>query len=359
MKQSPEKTPVSPAKKKKRKKLELKDRLRAVSVAAALIVIAAIGFLAVPHLRPAKVADETAREGVPVTQAPAQHIETPEHRPQPVPEITRPPPERVRPEAPAQRPEQRPEQPTPEAPRAVPTATLPPARIPERPPAPSRGKLVFVIDDAGNNLHELEPFLKFPGPLTIAVLPDQRYSVEAARRVRAAGKELLLHQPMEAIGREPVPGAIRAGMNRDEIRAIISRNLDEIGPVAGMNNHEGSLVTMDEEAMETILSLCRERGILFLDSRTSAETAAPRAARHLGMTIAQRDVFIDNIQERESMIRFINNGLARAERSGSAIMIGHAWSPDLAPLLSEMYTDLTERGFTFSTLAELINGREL
>ncbi|MDR2143039.1 MAG: divergent polysaccharide deacetylase family protein, partial [Treponema sp.] len=37
----------------------------------------------------------------------------------------------------------------------------PPDLPPER-----RGILVFVIDDAGNNLKELEPFLAFPGPLT-------------------------------------------------------------------------------------------------------------------------------------------------------------------------------------------------
>ncbi|MDR2181297.1 MAG: divergent polysaccharide deacetylase family protein, partial [Treponema sp.] len=38
-------------------------------------------------------------------------------------------------------------------------------------PSERKGVLVFVIDDAGNNLRELEPFLAFPGPLTIAVLP--------------------------------------------------------------------------------------------------------------------------------------------------------------------------------------------
>ncbi|MDR0387195.1 MAG: divergent polysaccharide deacetylase family protein, partial [Treponema sp.] len=61
----------------------------------------------------------------------------------------------------------------------MPGASPPPAEIvpavpPEQPPEPApeyRGTLVFVIDDAGNNLRELEPFLRFPGPLTIAVLP--------------------------------------------------------------------------------------------------------------------------------------------------------------------------------------------
>ncbi len=62
---------------------------------------------------------------------------------------------------------------------------MPPAAA-QKPPA-KLGNLVFVIDDAGNNLRELEPFLRIPGPLTIAVLPGLPHSAEAARRSRAAG----------------------------------------------------------------------------------------------------------------------------------------------------------------------------
>jgi polysaccharide deacetylase 2 family uncharacterized protein YibQ len=218
-----------------------------------------------------------------------------------------------------------------------------------------KGTLVFMIDDAGNNLRELEPFLRFPGPLTIAVLPGLPHSAEAARRIRAAGKELFLHQPMEAVGgQEPGPGAIYAGMSPGEIRAVVERNLAEVGPVAGMNNHQGSRITMDEAAMETILSLCREHSIRFLDSRTTAETAAPAAARRLGIKIGERDVFLDNIQDRASMIRYVEEGLGRAERKGTAVMIGHTWSPALAPVLTGLYPGLLEQGYTLSTASRII-----
>ncbi|MDR0601480.1 MAG: divergent polysaccharide deacetylase family protein, partial [Treponema sp.] len=198
--------------------------------------------------------------------------------------------------------------------------------------------VVFMIDDAGNNLRELEPFLHFPGPLTIAVLPGLPNSAEAARRIRAAGKEVFLHQPMEAVGgQDPGPGAVYSGMDGETIRSVIRANLAEVGPVAGMNNHQGSRITMDEKAMEIILALCREEGIYFLDSRTTAETAVPETARRLGITIGERDVFIDNNRERSSMLKYIEEGLAKARRRGSAVMIGHAWSPGLAPVLAELY----------------------
>jgi polysaccharide deacetylase 2 family uncharacterized protein YibQ len=213
---------------------------------------------------------------------------------------------------------------------------------------------VFVIDDAGNNLYELEPFLRFPGPLTIAVLPGLPESAEAARRIRAAGKEVFLHQPMEAIGGEnPGPGAVYAGMSATEIRVIVEHNLDEIGPVAGMNNHQGSKITMSEETMETILMICRERGIFFLDSRTTADTVVPAVARRIGMPIGERDVFLDNIQNKASMIEYAKEGLQRATRRGKAVMIGHTWSPELAATLAELYPGIIAEGYVLSTMSNL------
>ena len=233
-----------------------------------------------------------------------------------------------------------------------------PAGIPERPSVTYKGTLAFVIDDAGNNLRDLEPFQKIPGPITIAVLPGLPNSAEAARRIRAAGKEVFLHQPMESLGGQyPGPGAVMAGMSSDEIRSIISRNLDEVGPVAGMNNHGGSRITMDKEAMETVLAICRERNILFLDSRTTADTVVPDIARFHKMTIGERDIFIDNDPLRESMIGYINSGLVKAEQKGTAIMIGHTSSAALAPLLSELFPDLSSQRYSFSSASEIINGK--
>jgi polysaccharide deacetylase 2 family uncharacterized protein YibQ len=147
-------------------------------------------------------------------------------------------------------------------------------------------------------------------------------------------------------------------MSPGEVRAIIGKNLDEIGPVAGMNNHQGSRITMDEGVMETVLAICRERGICFLDSRTTADTMAPQVARRMGMTIGERDVFLDNVQEKNAMIQSLSQGLVRAGAKGTAVMIGHTWSPELAPVLTELYPRLSAQGYTLSTASRLIGGKE-
>ena len=226
--------------------------------------------------------------------------------------------------------------------------------IQDLPELPSKGKLIFVFDDAGHNLEQLQYFLDLPFPCTIAVLPKLPNSRETARRIRAAGKELILHQPMQALDPniDPGKGAVKPGMSREEIKKIVASNVEEIGPIAGMNNHEGSLITSDEEAMEAVLELCREKNIYFLDSRTSSKSVVPQVAKKLNMSIWERAVFLDNKRDKAYMKKQIIDGLEIASQRGEAIMIGHVFTVDLAILLKEMYSDLTQEGYTFSTISK-------
>jgi len=227
--------------------------------------------------------------------------------------------------------------------------------LPPEKPIQNLGTLVFVIDDAGNNLRDLEPFLNIPGPLTIAVLPGLPHSAEAAKRIRAVGKEVILHQPMEAIGgQNPGPGAIFSNMSELEIREVLARNIAEVGPVNGINNHQGSKITMEKQTMQVILSFCKENNLYFLDSRTTSDSVASEVARQVGIKFTERNVFIDNEQNKDAMLRYIGNGLTRAQRNGSAVMIGHTWSPELAPLLKEQFPLLTGQGYTIKTAFDIV-----
>jgi hypothetical protein len=161
---------------------------------------------------------------------------------------------------------------------------------------------------------------------------------------------------MEALGGQaPGPGAIYSGMSAEEIRGILARNLAEVGPVAGMNNHQGSKITMDGQMMETVLAFCSENGLHFLDSRTTAETAVPVVAKRLGMKIGERDVFVDNEQGKAAILSSISGGLARAQERGGVVMIGHTWSPQLAPSLKELYPELTKQGYSFMFASAMIS----
>ena len=149
------------------------------------------------------------------------------------------------------------------------------------PPASGGARLSFVIDDAGYDLDALRLYLAVPLPLAIAVLPQLEKSREAAALVVSAGKELMLHQPMQAENEKlwPGPGAVEPGMTPEAIRTLVQANLEGLGiGVRGMNNHEGSLITADETLIGAVLDAALDYGVFFMDSRTTAKSKVSQAA---------------------------------------------------------------------------------
>lgn len=222
------------------------------------------------------------------------------------------------------------------------------------PLAKNHAQLIFVFDDGGQNLAHLESFLKLPIPITIAVLPRLVHSVESAQKIRNSGNELILHQPMQALNSKvnPGPGAITPQMSEDEIIATLFYNINEIGPIAGMNNHEGSAITANAEKMAIILKMANEEGIYFLDSRTNSETKVPYVANLMGYSYYERNIFLDNEKTNENALQELKKGLAIANKNGSVIMIGHIWSASFLPdFLLEVIPELQEKGYTFCTVS--------
>ena len=188
----------------------------------------------------------------------------------------------------------------------------------------------------------------------MSVLPKLVHSKACADKVRASGNEVMLHQPMQAVNLNvnPGPGAVTADMQTSSIEALIKENIAEIGPVAGINNHEGSLISEDEMKIGAAMLAAKESGVFFLDSRTTSQTRVPQAAMALGIPYYSRNVFLDNTKDREKIIREIMRGIGIANAKGAAIMIGHIWSADILPgILIEFYPVLKNKGYAFTTVS--------
>ncbi len=223
------------------------------------------------------------------------------------------------------------------------------------PQAKNSAQLIFVFDDGGQNLKQLKPFLDLPFPITVAVLPQLAHSADAAKQVRSSGNEVILHQPMQSVNKNinPGPGAITPDMTEDEIISTLFTNINEIGPIAGLNNHEGSAITADAEKMAVVLKIASENGIYFLDSRTNVQTQVPYVAKELGYTYYERNIFLDNEKTAENALAELEKGLAIANKNGSVIMIGHIWSADFLPaFLQDVYPELKAQGYTFRTVSK-------
>ncbi|MFO0997196.1 MAG: divergent polysaccharide deacetylase family protein [Alphaproteobacteria bacterium] len=205
---------------------------------------------------------------------------------------------------------------------------------------PGRPMIAIVIDDVGVDRRRSERALALPAPLTMAFLPYARDLPHLAAEARSRGHELLVHVPMEPLGgdKDAGPEPLRDALSAEEMRRRLDWMLARFDSYVGINNHMGSRLTQDPRAMRIVLEDLRERGLLFLDSRTTAETVGAKLGRELGLPVVERDVFLDNDERADRVREKLKETERVAEKKGHAIAIGHphdgtiealgAWLPD-------------------------------
>lgn len=224
------------------------------------------------------------------------------------------------------------------------------------PAVPTRAKLAIVIDDMGLGQPGSEELLAFPAPLTFAVLPGTAYAEEVVATVNASGQTALLHLPMEPVNaadNNPGADAIYVAMTDEEIEQQTTRLLDMLPGVVGVNNHMGSAATADARVMATVLKTVQQRGLFFLDSRTTADSVVAEEAERLGLPYAANDLFLDLERTVPAVKEMIAEAMRRAEASGTFIAIAHP-HPSVAEALYEMIPEFAAAGIALVPVTELL-----
>lgn len=225
------------------------------------------------------------------------------------------------------------------------------------PASEGRPVIAIVIDDLGLDRKRSARTVALPGPLTLAWLPYAGDVTRQAAAARAAGHELLLHAPMQPQGREnPGPNALTADLAPEEIRRRVAGYLALLPEAVGLNNHMGSHFTRNADAMAPVIGELKNRGLLFLDSRTALDSVAASVARAADLPHAIRDVFLDNEQSAEYVNARLAETEAVARRRGSAIAIGHPHDATLNAL-EPWLASLSSRGFVLVPLTAVVRRR--
>jgi polysaccharide deacetylase 2 family uncharacterized protein YibQ len=186
--------------------------------------------------------------------------------------------------------------------------------------------IAIVIDDLGQDLKPARELGALPANITFAVMPGLPQSRKVAELARQTNREVLLHLPMEHRGRNgrPAPGTLRSDMTPLDFLNVLTDDLASVPGAVGVNNHEGSLLTENKEAMKFLMAELKARDLLFLDSVTTARSLGFATAKEFGLRTTRRDVFLDNESTNPESIRRQFDELARIAREhGRAVGIGH------------------------------------
>ena len=226
-----------------------------------------------------------------------------------------------------------------------PEKEIPLEKKPPTPPPPKKNGLplvAIIIDDLGYDKNIAKKLSKLNNKLTFSILPHSPYQTEIVRLSKENGIETMLHLPMEPIEYpkvDPGPGTLLTSMTPDQLIRQLKQNLSVIPDVKGVNNHMGSKMTTESGQMYQIFSILKKKNLYFVDSRTSAQTLCKPSARLFQIDFAQRDVFLDHLQETQFIRKQIKKLIQIARSNGYAVGIGHP-HPITYEVLREMLPDL-------------------
>jgi polysaccharide deacetylase 2 family uncharacterized protein YibQ len=227
------------------------------------------------------------------------------------------------------------------------------SRYPSRAPM-----LAIIVDDFGEYAGPLlDEYLDSDPSITFSILPDLRYSRTVMEKAVEMGREIMLHIPMEPVGyprNNPGSNPILVEHSDREINRIINGYLRQLPDVVGANNHMGSLATADERVMSSVLGALARHDLFFVDSRTTQHTIAVDVAQRMQLPVVQRDLFLDDPESSERIMRERLQELKRLkEQKDRVVVITHCFDRQRLEIMNKFVEEAKNMGFRIVPVSEI------
>ena len=227
------------------------------------------------------------------------------------------------------------------------------------PHANGNPKIVIIIDDLGLSHTSTKAITELPGPLTLAFLPYGDSLNDKTAFAKERGHELIIHVPMQPINDslDPGPIALTTAMSREEFLDELDMVFTAFDGYVGINNHMGSKLTQDQAKMDLLMTQLKERGLLFVDSKTIGASIAADTARNHFVPFAERHVFLDHYESYESVVESLALTEQIAKANGLAVAIGHPKRRTIKAL-TEWLPTLKDKGFDLVPVSAVVTAPE-
>ncbi|MFC4272044.1 hypothetical protein GQF03_15215 [Sneathiella chungangensis] len=223
-------------------------------------------------------------------------------------------------------------------------------------------RIAIVISEAGMNSEKTRMAINnLPAAITLGFNPYGDNLQLLVDEARQAGHEVLLQVPMEPFGYpaiDPGPQALRTDLTDMENLARLEWTLNRITGYAGLTNQMGSKFTATAEALRPAFDLIREKGLLYLDSRTASNSVAAAIAAELEIPVAINNRFLDHKADGDVIDARLQELEEIARRTGSAIGIAYPHEETFRHLADWAKT-LEEKGLALAPVSALVNRQEI
>ncbi|OUX30970.1 MAG: hypothetical protein CBE24_05855 [bacterium TMED264] len=220
-----------------------------------------------------------------------------------------------------------------------------------------KGKIAIIIDDFGyRNDFVTDGFLALDANLTYAVIPGHEHSYFFSEKAKTAGFEVIVHMPMENTGKTygEEEFVLKTDMDAETIERRVRNAFNQIPAAIGMNNHQGSKASADQQVMSTIARTLKDKNKFFVDSRTTVETIGETTMKIFDVPTASRNVFLDNDDDEEKITQQLMKLVKKSQENGFAIGIGHV-KPKTLNVLKKHIPELQKEGFKFEFVSKMLH----
>lgn len=213
----------------------------------------------------------------------------------------------------------------------------------------------IIIDDLGNLKSRDLRAIHLPGAVTYAFLPHTPHARKLAQFAHGLDKEVMLHQPMQAMRHNHLgPGGMTLDMTQEEFAHQLKTNLKSVPFAAGINNHMGSLLTQHPGHMGWLMqAISKHDKLYFVDSYTTKTSVARQLANEHWVPNIRRDIFLDDERKPAQIKLQFQRLLKKARENGIALAIGHPY-PETLALLEAQLPLLKAQGIALVPVSELL-----
>ena len=174
--------------------------------------------------------------------------------------------------------------------------------------------VAIVFSELGMNPTTTEAAITYlPADVTLAFDPYGSRLADWITKARNAGHEVLLDLPLEPSDfptRDPGPLALVTDSSTAENIQRLNFLLSRISGYTGVLSLMGSRFSQDDEQMRSILTILKERGLMYVDSRDGTGDAGLLIAKEVEMLRSFIDLVLDETPSQTA----INRQLAQLER---------------------------------------------
>lgn len=188
----------------------------------------------------------------------------------------------------------------------------------------NKAKIAIVIDDMGASIKRTNEIISINAPITASFVTFADNLRTQVNKSRKAGHEIMIHVPMQPKADIFVSDdVLTTDMSSDRISVIFNNMLAKFDDVKGINNHMGSKFTEFADKLDPIMKILADKNLFFLDSKTTSKSQVEKVAKKYNVPCANRNVFLDNENNLEYILRQLEKTEKIALKHGYAIAIGH------------------------------------